>query len=51
MLLKRAYSKSELEHMIAQTQFRTALIDQNLLGFEITLCKTRSAALADPLLA
>lgn len=51
MLLKRAYTKSELEHMIAQTPFRTALIDQNLLGFEITLHKPPSAALPDPLLA
>jgi ubiquinone/menaquinone biosynthesis C-methylase UbiE len=51
ILLKRAYTKSEFELMLAQTQFRNAQISQNLLGFEITLCKPPSAALADPLLA
>lgn len=51
MLLKRAYTKSELERMIAQTQFRTAQISEDPLGFEITLHKPPSPVLADPLLA
>jgi ubiquinone/menaquinone biosynthesis C-methylase UbiE len=50
MLLKRAYTNSELAHMIAQTQFRSAEISQDLLGFEIALHKPPSLALADPLL-
>ena len=50
MLLKRAYTKSEFERMIAQTQFRTAQITEDLLGFEIALNKPPSAPLADPLL-
>jgi ubiquinone/menaquinone biosynthesis C-methylase UbiE len=51
MLLKRAYTRSELERMIAQTQFHTAQISEDLLGFEITLSKPPSAVLADPLFA
>jgi len=39
MLLKRAYIRSEIEKFVAQTEFRTAEIDENPMGFEIKLQK------------
>jgi ubiquinone/menaquinone biosynthesis C-methylase UbiE len=39
MLLKRAYTKAELEEMIAETEFRGVEIQEDLLGFEIVLTK------------
>lgn len=51
LLLKRAYTKADFQHMIAQTPFRNAQTQEDPLGFEITLCKSSSAPLADPLLA
>ncbi len=41
MLLKRAYTKSEFERMISQTQFSSSKIEENLMGFEILLSKGR----------
>jgi ubiquinone/menaquinone biosynthesis C-methylase UbiE len=35
----RAYSRAEFEGMIAQTPFRDVRIDEQLIGFEITLTK------------
>jgi ubiquinone/menaquinone biosynthesis C-methylase UbiE len=40
MLLKRAYTRKEIEDLIAQTKFRGADIRENPLGMEITLSKT-----------
>jgi ubiquinone/menaquinone biosynthesis C-methylase UbiE len=51
MLLKRAYTKSELNRMIAQTQFRAAQITEDPLGFEIALSKPPSPSLTVPLFA
>lgn len=39
MLLKRAYSRSDFENFVAQTEFHRAEIEQSLTGFEITLRK------------
>jgi ubiquinone/menaquinone biosynthesis C-methylase UbiE len=39
MLLKRAYTKSEFEKMIARTNFRDVQIRENLIGLEILLSK------------
>lgn len=39
MLLKRAYTRKELEQFISQTRFRTADISESLTGFEILLGK------------
>jgi hypothetical protein len=39
MLLKRAYTKGELEAMIAQTEFHGATIREDLIGLEIWLSK------------
>ncbi|MGA2600296.1 MAG: class I SAM-dependent methyltransferase [Bryobacteraceae bacterium] len=39
MLLKRAYTKSEFEEMIAETEFHGVEIHEDLLGLEILLTK------------
>jgi hypothetical protein len=39
MLLKRAYTKSELEQMVSRTKFQRAEIHENLLGLEVVLLK------------
>ena len=39
MLLKRAYTKSELEKMIAQTKFESGEIRENPIGLEVMLHK------------
>jgi ubiquinone/menaquinone biosynthesis C-methylase UbiE len=39
MLLKRAYTKTEFEQMIAATKFSSATFDENLIGLEILLSK------------
>lgn len=39
MLLKRAYTRSEFENFVSQTEFRQADIQENGTGFEITLRK------------
>jgi ubiquinone/menaquinone biosynthesis C-methylase UbiE len=39
LLLKRAYTKSEFETMISQTQFADAKIRENAIGLEILLSK------------
>ena len=41
MLLKRAYTKSEFEQMIASTKFRDFKIREDLIGLEIWLSKDR----------
>jgi ubiquinone/menaquinone biosynthesis C-methylase UbiE len=41
MLLKRAYTKSEFEHMISKTKFSDSKIEGNLMGFEILLSRGR----------
>jgi ubiquinone/menaquinone biosynthesis C-methylase UbiE len=41
MLLKRAYTKSEFEKMIAGTNFQDVQIRENLIGLEILLSKER----------
>jgi ubiquinone/menaquinone biosynthesis C-methylase UbiE len=41
MLLKRAYTKSEFEHMISKTEFSDSKIEGNLMGFEILLSRSR----------
>lgn len=41
MLLKRAYTKSEFEDLIARTKFRGVEIRENLTGLEISLAKDR----------
>jgi len=40
MLLRRAYTKQEFEHMVSQTGFGAAEIRQNLIGLEIQLHKS-----------
>jgi ubiquinone/menaquinone biosynthesis C-methylase UbiE len=40
MLLKRAYTKPELERFLAQTPFQTGQIRENSIGFEIALVKS-----------
>jgi ubiquinone/menaquinone biosynthesis C-methylase UbiE len=44
MLLKRAYTKREFESMISRTKFVEAEISENLIGLEVLLTKTASAA-------
>ncbi len=44
MLLKRAYTKSEFEHMISRTKFSGMQIQENLMGFEILLSRDRKTA-------
>lgn len=44
MLLKRAYTKSEFEHMISRTKFSSMKIQENLMGFEILLSRDRKTA-------
>jgi hypothetical protein len=44
MLLKRAYTKSEFEELIAKTKFRVAAIHQDLIGLEISLYKDRAVS-------
>jgi ubiquinone/menaquinone biosynthesis C-methylase UbiE len=39
MLLKRAYTKSEFEAMLAETEFRTVEIREDLIGLEIEMGK------------
>ena len=39
MLLKRAYTKSDFERFLAQTQFRSVRIDERDLGMDIWLQK------------
>lgn len=41
MLLKRAYTKSEFEQMIAQTPFAAQQIRENLIGLEVLLGKAQ----------
>jgi ubiquinone/menaquinone biosynthesis C-methylase UbiE len=43
MLLKRAYTKSEFEKMIARTNFRDVQIREDLIGLEILLSKESRA--------
>jgi ubiquinone/menaquinone biosynthesis C-methylase UbiE len=44
MLMKRAYTKDEFETMISRTKFRDAEIRENLIGLEVQLNKTATAA-------
>jgi hypothetical protein len=39
MLLRRAYTKAELEQMIAQTEFRESEIRENPIGLEVSLVR------------
>ena len=39
MLLKRAYTRDELDKMLAQTKFAKAAIEDSELGFELWLSK------------
>jgi len=39
MLLKRAYTRSEFERLVSQTEFHQAMIDETPTGLEITLQK------------
>jgi len=41
MLLQRAYTKSELEQLIAETKFRDVEIREDLIGLEVLLSKDR----------
>ena len=43
MLLKRAYTRSEFENFVSQTEFHHADIQENPTGLEITLRKTKVA--------
>jgi ubiquinone/menaquinone biosynthesis C-methylase UbiE len=40
MLLKRAYTKSEFEHMLAQAKIKTGEIQQDSIGMEVTFAKS-----------
>ena len=44
MLLKRAYTKSEFEELIAETKFQSIEIRDDLIGLEIWLTKNREAS-------
>jgi hypothetical protein len=39
MLLKRAYTKSDFEQFLSQTQFRSVGIEENEMGMDIWLQK------------
>ena len=39
LLLKRAYTRKQLEDMVAQTKFRAAKIKEDVIGFEVWLQK------------
>jgi hypothetical protein len=39
MLLKSAYTKEEFEWMISGARFSDVRIDENYMGFEITMTK------------
>lgn len=41
MLLKRAYTKSEFEEMVSETEFHGIEIREDLIGMEILLSKDR----------
>jgi ubiquinone/menaquinone biosynthesis C-methylase UbiE len=43
MLLKRAYTKNELELLISKTKFRDVAVREDLIGLEILLSKARVA--------
>ncbi len=46
MLLKRAYTKNEIEELISQTNFQDVTIREDLIGLEICLRKDRKALYA-----
>jgi ubiquinone/menaquinone biosynthesis C-methylase UbiE len=51
MLLKRAYTRSQFEELVAQSKFTHAQIRENLIALEVSLTKHPAAPLVDPLLA
>ena len=51
MLLKRAYTKATFERMLAQTDFRSLQIKEDLIALEVSAAKGPVPAPVDPLLA
>jgi hypothetical protein len=48
VLLKRAYTKSGFEELIAKTKFRSFAIKEDLIGMEILLSKERDFIIRRP---